>query len=69
MESGTVKAEGIKSIKIHCTIKHETDKALLIVSDGQECWLPKSHIEYDKDADEAGTVHLPEWLATKRGLI
>jgi hypothetical protein len=31
-------------VKIACTIEQETAKAILIVVDDQECWLPKSII-------------------------
>jgi hypothetical protein len=56
-------------LKLNCTVKHETVKAILVVADDQECWLPKSLIEVDKLGDDTARIVLPEWLAPKRGLI
>jgi hypothetical protein len=56
-------------IHISCTIKHETGKAVLIVSEGHECWLPKSETEFDKNTDGTARVSIPEWLAIKRGIL
>jgi hypothetical protein len=39
-------------LKLNCTVKHETVKAILVVADDQECWLPKSLIEVDKLGDD-----------------
>ncbi len=35
-----------------CIIKHETDKAVLVDHGGKEpCWLPRSKIEIEPNAD------------------
>ena len=48
-ELTTIKAELVR----------ETDKAFLLNCEGDEVWLPKSQVTFDK---EAKTVTLPEWL-------
>lgn len=47
-------------------MEHETDKAWLLVIDGDKYWLPKSACEYD---GANGTVYVPEWLAKKKNLM
>ena len=56
-------------VKITCAIEQETSKAILIVVDDQECWLPKSIIAWDGVAEWRAVVSLPEWLAKKQRLI
>jgi hypothetical protein len=56
-------------VKITCTIEQETAKAILIVIDDQECWLPKSIIAWDNVGEGMAIVSLPEWLAKKQWLI
>jgi hypothetical protein len=56
-------------LKITCTIEQETAKAILILVDDQECWLPKSVIAWDGIGDGRAIVSLPEWLAKKQRLI
>ena len=62
-------------IEVACKIVRSTDKAVG-VSDGtmdmdlgdrkeKIFWLPKSQIEINYD----GTITMPEWLATEKGLI
>lgn len=46
---------------------HETENAWLVRIDKTEVWLPKSQCE-DFDEEE-GTVEVPEWLATEKGLL
>jgi hypothetical protein len=52
-------------------IKHETDKAFLVVIDDEEHWLPKSQIS-DPDDYEAGdedcTISVTEFIANEKGL-
>jgi hypothetical protein len=56
-------------VKIACTIEQETSKAILVVVDGQKCWLPKSIITWDEVGEGDALVSLPEWLARKQRLI
>jgi hypothetical protein len=67
--NGVTSIDNRKSVKFSCTIKHETAKAILVVADDQECWLPKSLVEVDKLGDGRAHLVLPEWLAAERGLI
>lgn len=50
----------------NCCIKHETDKAFLIVYDDAEYWVPRSQLA-DPDDLEVGangvTVSVTEWWA------
>ena len=53
------------SIEYESLIK-ETEAAYQILIDDQNIWLPKSQVRiYPKNKK----VHLPEWLALKKGLI
>lgn len=47
--------------------KHATNKAVLVVVDGQDTWLPYSHLlEWYTDSDEA---MITSWLAGQKGLL
>lgn len=52
-------------------IKRETNKAFLLVIDGEEHWIPKSQIA-DPDEYEVGdknlTVSVSEWIAEQKEL-
>jgi len=59
---------------ISTTIKHVTEKAVLITEDGEnEVWLPKSQIEvnHGKAYGPGDTVIIavPEWLAIEEDLV
>lgn len=63
----TVTFENVRCLK-------ETDLAILCVVDGQEVWLPKSHVHddsevFDDEENSAGKLVISEWLATTKGLI
>lgn len=54
-------------------VKKATDKALLVVIDGEdeEVWLPRSQISDPDDyeeGDEDCTISITEWLAKEKGL-
>ena len=56
--------EGIK-------IKHVTDLAFLVLVEGEEIWIPFSHVE-SPDADELvkgyeGDVEITDWIAKQKG--
>lgn len=53
-------------VDIACELRAETDKALLVFDGAIEVWLPKSHVEFDR---ERKIVTLPEWLATAKGML
>jgi hypothetical protein len=52
-------------------VKAETDKALLVVIEGDEVWMPKSqiaeHSEVQHEGD-SGTITVTLWIATEKGL-
>lgn len=51
--------------------KRETAKALLVVVDGEEHWLPKSQIHSDSEvyADgHRGKLVITAWIAEQKGL-
>ena len=52
-------------------IKLETDKAILVIIDDDEIWLPKSQITYDTEIDlnDVKVVEASEWIAEQKGLI
>jgi len=59
-------------IEISVQVLRETDKAVLVTPDIPEHgkWLPKSQVELHPSAVEGiVTLVLPEWLATKEGLV
>ena len=56
---------------VDCELKNETDKAWLIVVEGdQEFWIPKSIGEWNPtSADKvSGEMTLPEWFIDKEGI-
>lgn len=53
------------------SVSHETAKALLVVIDGTEHWIPKVVIGEDSEVYEAGTsgdLHVETRFAEKEGL-
>lgn len=52
-------------------VKFITEKALLMVIEDMEMWLPLSQIEVDDDPiiGMPLTVDVPEWLAEKNDLL
>lgn len=60
------KAEEVYTLK-GVTIKHETDKAIMVEVYGEEVWLPRSQIE-DIDED-TGDITITAWIAKSKGLI
>jgi hypothetical protein len=51
---------------------HETDLALHIITDDMDFWVPKSVVGDDSEVYEdgdRGDLYVPEWFATKEGLI
>jgi len=45
------------------------DAATLYNFSGEEIWIPKSQISHeDLSADGSGSICIPRWLASKKGL-
>lgn len=63
-------------IPFYGTFLHETDKAILVLPEGENdealaVWLPKSKIDWDGDDYKRGQdieVLLPRWLAEAKDL-
>lgn len=58
------------------TVKHKTEKALLVVDgEGEEHWIPLSQIHDDSEIydnakkGDRGKLVIPEWLAKKIGWV
>lgn len=59
-----------KEIEIACTVKHETDKAMLINDGDKDVWIPKSKItDYSETGNVIESIFIPEWLALEKELI
>jgi hypothetical protein len=52
-------------VDIACEIRAQTDRAIQIYDGTVTVWLPLSQVEIGDD----GTVAMPEWLATEKGLL
>lgn len=54
------------------TAKKETDKALLcLFPDGEEHWIPKSHVDDDSEVyreGDVGKLVVTKWIAEQKGL-
>lgn len=63
--SGICSFNGVVSI-------HETPNAVLCLIEGEEHWIPKSHIHDDSEVwrkGQRGELFISEWLALQKGLI
>ena len=54
--------------------KRDTGKALLVVIEGEEKWIPQSVIHpdsevFDADENSTGTLIVKRWWAEKEGLL
>ena len=54
-------------------VRHRTDKALLVVIEGDEYWIPISQIRWEEttveDAGNVGTLAMSQWIAEQKGLV
>lgn len=69
-----IDSEPSDSVNVDMQLHHETDEAIFVSTDGERSsaiWLPKSEATFTPGATNPriGHVTLPEWLATKRGLV
>jgi len=61
----TVSFEDVVGVK-------DTGKALLVLLDGEEVWIPHSQIDEDSEVygeGDEGTLVITEWFAEKEGMI
>jgi len=54
-----------------CQKKHETEKAYLVTTDGEDkVWLPKEQTELELNKDQKTyTATIPMWLAAEKKLV
>lgn len=58
--------------QLQATALRDTEKALLVLVGGRECWVPKSQIEDASEVQEpgdTGVLVVPEWWAAKEDLV
>ena len=57
------------SVEIECTIKHETERAMLVVvhATGEEVWLPLSQVD-EIHRESPARVVVSDWIAREKGL-
>ena len=56
--------------EFYVVVKKETDMAILVNDGDQDFWLPRSQIALrEPNKNDETSVWVPEWLATKKGLI
>lgn len=60
-----VRKHGKETTDFECEVKHETDKAWLMLINDEEYWIPKSVSEYD---EETGKITVDTWWAKKNEL-
>lgn len=56
---------------LECTVKKETEKALLVIDtdSGEEFWLPLSQVEKIlRRTDGSAEVTMSDWIAGQKGL-
>ena len=64
--------DGGRMLEFFGTVKAISNKAVLMVLDTEEVWLPKSQIEFPEEepAKRKGiTVLVPQWLAEAKEII
>lgn len=58
-----------RHVEIACTVKRETDKAVLINDGTRDAWIPKALIDLHPEMGDVVTAVMPEWVAKDKGLI
>lgn len=59
-------------IEVDTPVRRVTSKAILVVVEGEEKWIPQSLIHDDSEIygeGHTGTLIVPEWFARKEGLV
>jgi len=57
-------------VTVDCMLVKETGMAYLIVdSEDEEVWIPKSQSSFEGEEGEIGQLTLPEWLAIRSNLV
>ncbi len=64
--------EDCVELEVTDPVKRETEKALLVVVEGEETWIPKGQIHDDSEVyrqGHTGTLIVSLWIAEQRGLV
>jgi len=56
-----------EQVELSCEVKKDTGKALLIVYNEQEVWIPMSQVHYYNM--QMGKVRVTPWILKEKGLV
>lgn len=56
---------GSRLVEVEARLRGETEKAYRLYDGKVTEWVPKQHVENNRD----GTFTMPEWLAQEKGFI
>jgi hypothetical protein len=59
------------AIEVTDPVLYNTDRAILVLIDGEKRWIPMSIIGEDSDVwvkGDTGTLYLPKWFCEKEGI-
>lgn len=64
----------MEEYRCEAVCKKATDAALLVEVDGEELWIPQSHIladseVFDDEDNSTGMLVMTAWIAKKKGLL
>ncbi len=60
----------IEEVEIACTVKHQTEPAMLINDGDKDIWIPKSKIsDYTETDGVIESIFIPQWLAEHKELV
>lgn len=68
---GMRETDPVETFDAVCT--KETDRALLVVIDGEEYWIPKTHVHadsevFDDSSNAEGKLIISQWIAKQKNL-
>ncbi len=57
-------------VEFDCEVKHETERAYIVVIEDEEYSIPKSMSHYTPQSLDkvSGVIEMPTWLAEEKGL-
>lgn len=62
----------MKCVEFEATCLRESDLAILVDIEGEEFWIPKTHVSDDSEVQEEGdegTLIISEWIAEQKELM
>jgi hypothetical protein len=62
-----------ETVTIDVVVKRVSERAVLVETDGEDIWIPKSQIDADAsevklEKGEAGVLTITKWIAEQKGL-